>query len=109
MDKLGVCFEDVKLVVFLPKYLNAFAEPQCLYPNPIHLWFLFCSDEPLAAGLPLWVVIITVCEAARMLSSSVENLSLPADIILPWLRADLGIKTGLSFMEGERGFVLLGE
>ena len=27
------------------------------------------------AGLPLWVVIITVCEAARMLSSSVENLS----------------------------------
>ena len=44
-----------------------------------------------------------------MLSSSVENLSLPIDIILPWLRADLGIKTGLSFMEGERGFVLLGE
>ena len=26
------------------------------------------------AGLPLWVVIITVCEAARMFSSNVENL-----------------------------------
>ena len=26
------------------------------------------------AGLPLWVVIIIVCEAARMLSYSVENL-----------------------------------
>ena len=26
------------------------------------------------AGLPLWVVIIRVCEAARTLSSSVENL-----------------------------------
>ena len=26
-------------------------------------------------GLPLWVVIITVCEAVRMLSSSVDNLS----------------------------------
>ena len=25
--------------------------------------------------LPLWVVIITVCKAARMLSSNVENLS----------------------------------
>ena len=35
----------------------------------------FCSDEPLVAGLPLWVVIITVCEAARMLSSSMENFS----------------------------------
>ena len=39
------------------------------------LWLLFCSDGPLAAGLLLWVVIITVCEAARMLSSIVENLS----------------------------------
>ena len=29
----------------------------------------------MAVGLPLWVVIITVCVAARMLSSSVENLS----------------------------------
>ena len=38
-------------------------------------WMLFCSDGPLAAGLFLWVVIITVYEAARMLSSSVENLS----------------------------------
>ena len=27
------------------------------------------------AGLLLWVVIITVCEAARMLSSNIENLS----------------------------------
>ena len=35
----------------------------------------FCSDGPLAAGLLLWAVIITICEAARMLSSSVENLS----------------------------------
>ena len=25
-------------------------------------------------GLPLWVVIITVCKAAQMLSSGVENL-----------------------------------
>ena len=38
-------------------------------------WPLFCSDEPLAVDLPLWLVIITVCEAARMLSSNVENLS----------------------------------
>ena len=27
------------------------------------------------AGLPHWVVIITVCEVTRMLSSRVENLS----------------------------------
>ena len=38
-------------------------------------WLLFCSDGPLVAGLLLWAVIIIVCEAARMLSSSVENLS----------------------------------
>ena len=38
-------------------------------------WLLFCSDGPLVAGLLFWVVIITVCEAARMLSSRVENLS----------------------------------
>ena len=29
------------------------------------------------AGLLLWAVIITVCEASRMLSSRVENLSAP--------------------------------
>ena len=38
-------------------------------------WLLFYSDGPLAAGLPLWMVIMTVCEVTRMLSSSVENLS----------------------------------
>ena len=38
-------------------------------------WLLFYSDGPLAAGLLLWAVIITVCEVARMLSSNVENLS----------------------------------
>ena len=38
-------------------------------------WLLLCSDGPLAACLLLWAVIITVCEAAWMLSSSVENLS----------------------------------
>ena len=42
----------------------------CLLP-----WLLFYLEGPLAAGWLLWVVIITVCEAARMLSSSVENLS----------------------------------
>ena len=35
-------------------------------------WLVFCSDEPLAVGLLLWAVIITVCKAARMLSSSVK-------------------------------------
>ena len=39
------------------------------------LWLLFCSDWPLVASLLFWVVIITVCEAARMLSSKAENLS----------------------------------
>ena len=38
-------------------------------------WLLFCSDGPLVASLFFWVVIITVCEAARMLFSRVENLS----------------------------------
>ena len=38
-------------------------------------WLFFCLDGPLASGLLLWAVIITVCEAARMLSSNVENLS----------------------------------
>ena len=38
-------------------------------------WLFFNSDGPLATGLLLWAVIITVCKAARMLSSSVENLS----------------------------------
>ena len=38
-------------------------------------WLFFYLDRPLAAGLPLWAVIMTVSEAARMLSSSVENLS----------------------------------
>ena len=37
-------------------------------------WLIFCSDGPLAAGLLFWAVIITVCEAARMLSSNIENL-----------------------------------
>ena len=38
-------------------------------------WLYFCSDGPLADVLLFWAVIITICEAARMLSSSVENLS----------------------------------
>ena len=38
-------------------------------------WLIFCSDGPLAAGLLFWVVVIIVCDAARMLSSNVENLS----------------------------------
>ena len=38
-------------------------------------WLPLCSDGPLVAALLFLVVIITVCEAARMLSSRVENLS----------------------------------
>ena len=42
-------------------------------------WFLprllFCSNGPLATDLLFWAVIIIVCDAARMLSSRVENLS----------------------------------
>ena len=38
-------------------------------------WLRLCSDGPLAAGLLFWAIIITVCEAAQMLSSSIENLS----------------------------------
>ena len=38
-------------------------------------WLLLCTDGPLETSLLLWAVIITVCEAARMLSSNVENLS----------------------------------
>ena len=38
-------------------------------------WLIFCSNGPLATGLLFWAVIIIVCDAARMLSSSVENLS----------------------------------
>ena len=39
-------------------------------------WFLLPlgSGLPLVVGLPLWVVIITVWEEARMLSSNVEYL-----------------------------------
>ena len=36
---------------------------------------IFYSDRPLAAGLPLWMVIMTVCEVAQMLSSNIKNLS----------------------------------
>ena len=38
-------------------------------------WLRFFSDRPLATGLLFWAVIITVCEVAQMLSSSIENLS----------------------------------
>ena len=38
-------------------------------------WLRFCSDGPLATDLLFWAVIITVCEAPQMLSSSIENLS----------------------------------
>ena len=41
----------------------------------LFLWLLFYLDGPLAADLLFWVVIIIVCDAARMLSSRVENLS----------------------------------
>ena len=34
----------------------------------------FCSGCPFLVGLLLWVVIITICEADRILSSSVEYL-----------------------------------
>ena len=46
--------------------------PGCFWFLP---WFLFYSDGPLAAGLLFWAVIIIVCDATQMLSSSVENLS----------------------------------
>ena len=38
-------------------------------------WLLFYSNGPLAASLLFWAVIIIVCDATRMLTSRVENLS----------------------------------
>ena len=38
------------------------------------LWLPFSSGWLFVAALPLWAVIITVCEAARRLSSKVEYL-----------------------------------
>ena len=39
------------------------------------VWLPFCSGCPFLVGLLFWAVIITVREAARILSSSVEYLS----------------------------------
>ena len=39
------------------------------------VWLPFCSGCPFMAGLLFWAVIITIWEAAQILSSSVEYLS----------------------------------
>ena len=61
------------------------------------LWLHFCSSCPFVAGLLFWAVIITVWEAAQLLSSSVEYLSahLYSSSIVTRVSKDSGWKKGV--------------